>query len=179
MVQCPANSTCLVTNAGPLCACNPGYAPHGATGCKKEGCGSDAECGEGRICRSGRCLAGDTIEKYRRTGKSMLIPGLVLMPIGVAFVGLGVYFWYQARTCTTDPFFGIRSCHTNTGTTEYRLYAGFMISGVLALGAGVALTIVGAVKLRRARELELGLSPVVPFVTAVPGGGMAGIVMRF
>jgi len=179
IVQCPAHASCLLTTAGPLCACDPGFVPEGALGCKATGCTGDEGCAEGQTCVGGKCIQKGVIERYRKTGKALLATGLVLAPLGVVSIGLGISFYFKARSCYTD-IIGLHVCTTDESSSEYRLYLGFMASGIVLMGAGIALTIVGAVRLRRAKEMSGDLlARFVPFVAPVPGGAVAGFSTVF
>ncbi len=180
-VQCPAHSACMMTTMGVVCGCDPGFTPTSA-GCQLTRCTSSKQCAEGEGCLSGKCVARETIDasiqSSRKVGIGLLVPGIILTAAGTAFIATGAVFFNKSRTC--GYVLGIRVCDHNTGSTEYHLYQGFMWAGIVSFGAGLAMLIIGAVKLGRAKRLEVlsGLE-LTPYVSPVPGGGMAGLSLRF
>ncbi len=180
-VQCPAHSTCMMTTMGVVCGCDPGFTPTSA-GCQLTRCTSSSQCAEGEGCLSGKCVARATIdasiESSRRAGIGLLVPGIILTAAGTAFIATGAVYFNKSRTC--GYVLGIRVCDHDEGSREYHLYQGFMWAGIASFGAGLAMLIVGAVKLGRAKRLEVlsGLE-ITPYLAPVPGGGMGGLSLRF
>jgi hypothetical protein len=180
-VQCPAHSSCMVTTMGVVCGCDPGFTPTSA-GCQLTRCSSSKQCEEGEGCLSGKCVPRETIDasiqKSRKVGIGLLVPGIILTATGAAFVAVGAVMFEKSRSC--GYVLGIRVCDHDESSLEYRMYRGFMWSGIVTFGAGLAMLIVGAVKLGRAKRLEIySRLELTPFISPIPGGGMAGLTARF
>jgi hypothetical protein len=148
------------------------------TGCKRQGCQSDEHCEAGTVCHAGKCIPGDTVDRYRKAGIGMLVPGIILMTAGAALIPTGFIMYNKTRYCY-DTILG-RACSHDRSMTEYTLYQVFVGLGLISLGGGIALTIIGAIKLRRSREIQgLASLPVEPFFAPAPGGGVIGLGGRF
>jgi hypothetical protein len=180
-VQCPAHSSCMMTTMGVVCGCDPGFQPTSA-GCVLTRCTSSKQCEAGEGCLNGKCLPRETIDasiaKSRKVGIGLLVPGIILTAAGTAFIATGAVMFEKSRTC--GFVMGIRVCDHDESTLEYRMYRGFMWAGIASFGAGLAMLIVGAVRLGRAKRLAvLTRLELTPYVTPVPGGGLAGLSLRF
>ena len=179
-VQCPAHSSCMMTTMGVVCGCDPGFTPT-SSGCQLTRCTSSKQCEAGEGCLSGKCLPRETIDdmaaRYRKVGIGLLVPGVILAAAGTAFVAVGAVMFERSRVC--GYVFGIRVCDPDESSLEYRMYRGFMWAGIPCFGAGLAMLIVGAVRLGRAKRLAIGNLVFEPYAVPVPGGGAAGLTLRF
>jgi len=179
-VQCPAHSACMMTTMGVVCGCDPGFTPTSG-GCQLTRCTSSNQCAVGEGCMSGKCVPQETMDatylRYRKGGIGLLVPGIILAAAGTAFVATGAVFFNRSRTC--GYVLGIRVCDYNEGSREYHLYQGFMWAGIVSVGAGIAMLIVGAVRLSRANRIKMAGLEITPYLSPVAGGGTAGLLLRF